>query len=134
MSPLLNIIPKIFSGIGGFFEKRENRKLAKLTINGKLKNAKQNNEHEVVLNRQEWESIGQIKQDSTWKDELVTVVILWPYIQIMAGGIETAVFQTTYLSSGLAVSLAMLDNLGVDLGYLMSAVVLAAIGIRVVKT
>ena len=129
----LKFIPDVVGAIGGYLGKREDRKVAKLTINGKLKTAKQNNDHEVVLNRQEWESIGQIKQDTTWKDELVTVVVLWPLVQIMLGGLETTFFGTTKLIDGLNVSLKLLTLLDFDLGYLMGAVVLAAIGIKAIR-
>ena len=130
----LKFIPDVVGAVSGYMGKREDRKVAKLTINSKLKSAKQNNDHEVILNRQEWESIGQIKQDSSWKDELVTVVIIWPFIQIMLGGMEVAFFGSTKMLDGLKESLRLLDGLGVDLGYLMATVVLAAIGIRFKKS
>ena len=125
MNPL-NLVSAGINLASNFLSKREDRKLAKVTINGKLREAKQKNEQEVVLNRQEWESIGQIKQDSTWKDELVTVVILWPYVQMFLGGMD--------MSDALNISLKALESLGVDIGYLMGAVVLAAIGIRYTKS
>lgn len=131
---LLKLIPDVVGAVGRFAEKRESRKMAKVTINGKLKEAKLNNEHDVVLNRQEWESLGQIKQDTTWKDELVTVVILWPFIQMLLGGLEVAFLGTTRLFEGLEQSLKLMAALDVDLGYLMGAVVLAAIGIRFKRT
>jgi len=133
MNPL-NLVSAGINLASNFLSKREDRKLAKVTINGKLREAKQKNEQEVVLNRQEWESIGQIKQDSTWKDELVTVVILWPYVQMFLGGMETAFLGTTNMSDALNISLKALESLGVDIGYLMGAVVLAAIGIRYTKS
>jgi hypothetical protein len=131
---LLSFVPNIIDGVTGYLGKREARKTAKLTINGKLSQAKQDNSHEVVLNRQEWESIGQIKQDSTWKDEFVTVVILWPYVQIFLGGLEVGFLGTNKLLTGLESSLTQLNLLGIETGYLMTAVVLAAIGIRFKKS
>ena len=136
MNPL-NLIPSVIGTVGSFFEKRETRKTAKITINGKLKEAKINGNHEVVLNRQEWEAIGQLKQDKTWKDEYITVLITWPFIQMFLGGLEIAFTSafcdqpTSIMFNGLSKSLGLLKELGVDLGYLMSAVVLAAIGIQV---
>ena len=50
------------------------------------------------------------------------------------GGMETAFLGTTNMSDALNISLKALESLGVDIGYLMGAVVLAAIGIRYTKS
>jgi len=130
---LLGLIPDVVGAVGGYLGKREDRKTAKLTINSKLRAAKINNEHEVVLSRHEWESIGQIKADGTWKDEYVTVLITWPFVQMFLGGLETSFFGTTKLTDGLLLTLPMLVELGIDLGYLVGAVVLAAISIKALR-
>ena len=73
--------------------------------------------------------MGQSLQAQTWKDEYVTVSIVSIINIIMVGGIASA-FGYPELIDGMVIALTKLAELGLDIGFLVTAVVLAAIGMK----
>ena len=124
-----SIISGIISPITNVFTKREERKTVKIQANGKLALAKTNNQKEITLTDQEWESISAGKQDSTWKDEYVTVVCTSPYTLIVIGSIAAA-FGYPMLLSGALSGIKELKSQGVDVGHMIEVVVYAAVGLK----
>ena len=80
----------VVAPVANIFTKREERKKNAETVQGKIAMAKVNGENSVTLTDAEWETIAVNKTDSSWKDEFVTIVIMFPIIGIMAGAIWTA--------------------------------------------
>ena len=77
----------------------------------------------------EWESIASEKQDSTWKDEYITVSVASILNLIVIGGIAAA-FGEPRVLEGVSIALKALSDAGVDMGTLLTAVVFAAIGLK----
>ena len=125
------IIGNIIDGVSGFFKKREERKKAVETAKIKVKAAKNKAENDLELTDAEWESLAVNKQDTTWKDEYLTVVVTAPLITILVGGIYAAFTGDASLLEGTKLALREMREVGVDLGELMYAVVLAGVGLKV---
>lgn len=117
--------------VANIFSKREERKKAKDVGEAKLSLARQNGDTEVTLTDQEWEAIGANKQDSTWKDEYVTIVITSPIVLIITGSVWYAITDDISLLNGSVMALDKLKEIGLKMGDLMTAVVYAAIGLKV---
>lgn len=128
---ILSIVAGLISPVTEIFKKREERRLLKESAAGKLAAAKQKGEQDVTLTDAEWESLSVNKQDSTWKDEYVTVVVTSPMVLILLGGIYGAFSGDMRLIEGTIAGVTALAALNVDMGELMLAVVLAAIGLKV---
>ena len=128
-----SFVPDAIKSISGMYQSRQDRQKLKISTMGKLEGAKLQNKKEITLTDQEWEAVNANKADSTWKDEFVTVVILWPYIQLFIGGLEVGFKKTSRILDSLEASLTILATLGVDIGFLMTAVVMAAIGLKIAR-
>ena len=121
----------LIAPIANIFTKKEERKKVKIEGEAKLAIAKQNGETNITLTDQEWEAIGVSKQDSTWKDEYVTIVITSPIVLIIVGSVWYAITGDMNLLNGSVMALNKLTGIGLDMGDLMTAVVYAAIGLKV---
>lgn len=127
----INPITAIIDGVFGIFKKKQERKSNKEQAAAKLAQSKQANQHEVTLTDAEAEAILAEKSDSTWKDEYVTIIITFPLILIMAGVVHFMFTGDNRLLQAGIVSIQALTDAGVDMAFLMNAVVLAAIGLKV---
>lgn len=119
----------IVSPIANIFIKKEERKTTKIQAEGKLALAKNNNEKEITLTDQEWEAICASKQDTTWKDEYVTVLGTSPYLLIVVGAILAA-FGYPEILTGITSAIKQLKEVGVDVGHIVEVVVYAALGLK----
>jgi hypothetical protein len=119
----------IASPIANIFIKKEERKTTKIQAEGKLALAKNNKEKEITLTDQEWESISASQQDTTWKDEYVTIIGTSPYVLIILGAILAA-FGKTELLTGTTAAIKQLKDVGVDVGHIVEVVVYAALGLK----
>lgn len=124
-----DIIGGVLKPVTGFLNKRTERKINQDAIKGKLAQSKQDGAHQLELTDAEWETVGQSLQAQTWKDEYVTVSIVSIINIIMVGGIASA-FGYPELIDGMVIALTKLAELGLDIGFLVTAVVLAAIGMK----
>jgi len=73
-------------------------------------------------------------ENGTWKDEYVTIVITSPFVLLFVASIWSGVTGDSTFVGAVNLGIENLKNLGVDLGYLMGVVVLAAVGIKGVKS
>ena len=128
---IASIVSGIISPITGIFVKREETKKVKVEGEAKIALAKQNGSTEITLTDQEWEAIAASKQDSTWKDEYVTIVITSPIVLIIIGSINYAITGDLDLLNGAVLALQKLDDIGLDMGELMEVVVYAAVGLKI---
>lgn len=131
----MSFLKKIFSSsivepVAKVFEKREARKAAKVSGEAKLALAKQSGEQQVTLTDAEWEEVSVSNQNTTWKDEYITVVITSPIIGILVGAILLAFTGDDRLLEGVNHGITALKATGVDMGELMYIVVLAAVGLK----
>ena len=131
MNVVTQALSAIVSPLASVFNKRTDRKIQKDSIRGKLSQVKQEDATNITLTDAEWETVGQSLQGETWKDEYVTIIITSPLVLILVGSIVAAFTEDTRLLDGVAAGLTSLAALGVDMGFLMNAVVFAAVGLKV---
>ena len=124
------ILGTLVAPVAGIFREREKRKVAKVVAEGKLAEAKLHNAGMVTMTDQEWESISARGLNDTWKDEYVTIVITSPIVMLLTGGVWQAFTGDPRLLEGVMNGIASLSMLGVDFGFLMTTVVLAAVGLK----
>lgn len=130
MSILTTVISSVIKPVAGIFQKKEERKLTKIKTQAKIAHAKEKNETEITLTDADWESLSIKSQDETWKDEYITVLITLPIAMLLAGGIWLAFTGDSRLLDGTNTGIKALSEAGVDMGKLMYAVVLAAVGLK----
>lgn len=130
MAGISEIIKGVLSPVAGFLNKKTERKQNKDTIKGKLAQSKQSDQTDVTLSDGEWETVGQALQDKTWKDEYVTVSLVSIFNLYVVGGIAAA-FGYPQMLEGTTLGIQALVAAGVDIGFLLTAVVLAAIGMKI---
>jgi hypothetical protein len=125
-------ISALFAPIAGIFTAREQRKAAKEAALGKLAQASQEGALKVELNKDEYEIVATQGLASTWKDEYATVSVVSILNIIVIGGVASA-FGHPEVLEGIIASVVALTEVGVDVGFLLEATVLAAIGLSVWK-
>lgn len=81
-----------------------------------------------------WESSVGRSMDNGWKDEFVTIVIMWPVVQLFVGNLIAALTDDTRVILANQQSLQELGLLmETPYGKLMMVVALAAVGIKGLK-
>ncbi len=130
MLGLKAILGAVVSPIAKIITKRQDRKLAENTAKAKLTQATHDDTARVMFSDQEWEAISTKMQGSTWKDEYATVSILSIINIVVLGGILSA-FGHPAMLEGVVLAIQTLDAVGVRVGFLMEAIVLAAVGLSV---
>lgn len=111
-------------------EKYIDRKINKDSIKAKAQLAKQGDSTTITLTDAEWETVSKTAEQGTWKDEYITLIVTSPLLLILGGGVYQSYTGDTRLISGTIDALEALKVLGVDMGSLMYAVTLAAIGLK----
>ena len=129
----LPIIGTVISGITGFFTKKQELKGAVQSAKAKLEIAKVNGEQTIQMTDAEWESLSVQTQQGSWKDEYVTLIITAPFLLIILGSLCSALgFESgPLILQGALDGIQHLTALGMDYGFLINSVVLAAIGLKV---
>ena len=112
--------------------KRQDRKMAQQTAKTKIEQAKQDDMQQLELNRDEWEQLQVSGMDKTWKDEYVTVSVMSIFNIIVVGGVLSA-FGYPQVLEGIVTAVTALTTVGVDVGFLLQATVLAGLGLSVWK-
>jgi hypothetical protein len=125
-------ITAILKPLTGIFAKREERKLVREAAAAKLVQAKQDDYQKLELNKDEWESLQVKGMADSWKDEYVTVSVVSILNIIVVGGVAAA-FGHPQILEGIVVSITALESVGVDIGFLLEAAILAGLGLSVWK-
>jgi hypothetical protein len=127
LSPVTNLV----GGVVDIFKtKQERKKLAEKAVS-KLNQTKQEGVQQVTVTDAEWEAISASKQDSSWKDEYLTIVITSPIVMMIAGAIMFVFFNDIRLLTSSTEALNALSAAGIDIGFLMEATVLAGLGLKI---
>ena len=127
---LKDILGMFIEPVASVLRKREERKLVKVTVEGKLAEAAQQNAAEITFKDQELEHILAAQKANSWTDEYATVSLLSILNLIVVGGILAA-FGYSQVLAGIGLAVTSLVNAGVDVGFLMEAVTLSAVGLSV---
>jgi|TARA_R110000744_G_scaffold87543_3_gene170938 hypothetical protein len=124
-------ISKMVSGATDIFKvKQERKKLAEQAV-AKLNQSTQDGKQEVTITDAEWEAINASKQDSTWKDEYITIVITSPLVMMIAGAVLYVFYEDIRLLEAATAALEAIGSAGIDMGFLMEATVLAGLGLKI---
>jgi len=126
-----NPIAEGIKAVGGFFNKREERKINRDNGINKLQQIKQTGATDITLSDAEAEAIMAQGLNGTWKDEYVTILITAPYALLIAGAVYLVFSGDSRLLDGALQSIKGLESVGVDIGFLMEAVVLGALGLKI---
>lgn len=123
-------IEVLFKPVANIFAQREARKAAKEAAVAKLSQAKAQNNYNLDLTDREWEAIAASGLKDTWRDEYATVSILSVFNIIVVGGLASA-FGYPQILEGIGTAVMALGETGVDVGFLLETVTLAAVGLSV---
>ena len=142
MNPLA-IGAAVINGVSGWFKGKQDIKKAKVTAKAKLEQMRASNDHSVELTDAEWESLAVQTQNDSWKDEYITIIVTAPIVTILLGSIMAAVepvfrdvTSDDYVSVGVQIvegtinGIIELQELGMDYGIILNAVVFAAVGLK----
>ena len=129
----ITIISAGISAISGFFSKKQEIKQTAVTAQAKLAQAKLSGDQSITLTDAEWESLSLKTQEDSWKDEYITIVITSPIVTLMVGNIMAAfgMPEGVQIVDGTKQAIQDLVVLGMDYGFLIGAVTMAAVGLKV---
>lgn len=145
----LGLLSKPFEAVANTVSKAisggQKRRSQRDAIKGRIEQAKTDGQNQVTVTENEWDSIAIQATETSWKDEYVTVLITSPFVMIFLGAVFMAFNEICdangedckpddrLLNATLSAIKALAD-LNVDMGWLMGLVVMAAIGIKGVRT
>lgn len=124
------VVTTIIKPVADAYIKNQERKQAKESAKSKIKLAKDEQTNKVDLKDAEWEVVAKSLEDKTWKDEYVTVTIISPVNLIIVGAIYGAFSQDYRVLEGTTAGIQALTVVGLDYGVVLTAVVFAAIGLK----
>ena len=129
----LPIISTLISGVTGYFTKKQDNKAAIKSASAKLAQTVEGGRQELKLTDAEWESLAVQTQKDSWKDEYVTLIITAPILMILLGSLSASLGfdHGPLVLEGALAGIVALKALGMDYGFLVNSVVLAAIGLKV---
>lgn len=132
----INIVKDVVSGlvapVANAYAKKQDRKINETNARAKIAQAKQSGEKEVTLKDAEWEAVNADKANTTWKDEFVTILIMSPFILVICGVVEILWRGEAHqIIPAVNTMYTALKEINVDLGFLMNAVVLSALGLKI---
>lgn len=131
MNPLniLNVVGFIKDLYVARQEQKTNRELAQAAV----KKASVEGQTQIELTTAQWESLAIAQTANSWKDEYVTIIITSPIALLLIGGLVGAFTGDTSVLLGVSTGVAAIEATGVDMGFLMTAVTLAAIGLKFIR-
>lgn len=130
MSWAKELISGLVSPITNLLGKRQERKQAVQTAQVKLQQVQAGNAANIQMNDQEWEAIMAAMTSQSWKDEYVTISVVSFLNLIIIGGVAQA-FGYPQILGGVAIAIGALVNAGVNIGFLLEAVILSAVGLSI---
>jgi len=133
MTPLIG---PIVNGIFNFFSTKQKNKAAVKSAQAKLAAKKADNKASIELSDAEWEALAVKGLDNSWKDEYITIIITLPIPFILIGSVISALgfVGGKDVVTGTIDGIAALESLGMDYGLLMTAVVFAGIGLKMLRS
>lgn len=114
------------------FKSRNERKAVEKSLEAKIAEKKIDATAQVTFNDQEWERLAAWSNESTWKDEYVTVSVLAIWNFIVIGALLSA-FGYPQMLEGIKLAMITLNDVGVDVGSIMKITILAALGIYALR-
>lgn len=121
----------IASPVAKIFQKKQERKKVRAQLEGKAKLAQIQGKTDITLEDQEWEEVMAQQTGGTWKDEYVTLIITSPIVLVIIGAVYGALSGDYRMLDGTSRAMNELKAMELDMGYLMTVVVTAAVGLKV---
>ena len=131
---ILSVLGGLVSPIANAYKAKQDVKIKATEAKASITLAKQAGDLQHTLNADQWEALSKQAEGGTWKDEYVTIVITSPFVLLFIGSMWSGFTGDSTFVDAVNLGIENLRNLGIDLGYLMSIVVLAAVGIKGVKS
>lgn len=127
---IMTVVGAILGPVKDIVLQRQARKAARESARAKLEQARHDGSQELQLNDQELERVLATAKKDSWLDEYVTVSLLSIVNAIVLGGIAAA-FGYNQILEGVAMAVRTLTEMGLELDFLINAVVLSAVGLTV---
>lgn len=131
---MISVITSLVAPVANYFTSRNEIKAKADVAKAAVAKAKADGETQHTLNIDEWEALSKQAEGGTWKDEYITIVITSPFVLLFVASMVSAFTGDVRYIDSVSAGIASLQSLGIDLGYLMGVVVLAAVGIKGVKS
>ena len=125
------IVGGLAEPIAGVVRRREDRKQARESGDAKLALARQQGDVEVTLTDAEWEAQTVRGMDESYKDEAIVGTFLALVWLMIVGALAYAFGEPRILDGAKLAAAVLVQDLGLDLEFLMNAVVLAGLGLKV---
>ena len=126
------VVTGIVSPIRDIVVKREDRRQAHETLTAQLKVQEDNNETTITVEKLKLEAaLGQANM-TTWKDEYITLTFGGIINATILGGILHGFGYPEFLQ-GVMIGTKALTEIGLDLGAIVTTVVIAAVGVTGVR-
>lgn len=123
----------VVSFITDLWKGHQDRKTQKEIAQAKIKEATIQGQTQLELTTAQWEALAVAQTENTWKDEYVTIIVTSPIALLLLGGIVGAFTGDMRLIEGVTGGVIAIEQTGVDMGDMITAVVFAAIGLRVIR-
>jgi len=127
-STILGIITKPFFD---WMTARNERKKATDSLRAKATMARDEQGAKQELTDAEWEVVMASQLGRTWKDEYALLIGTGPYNMVFIATFWYAFTGDYRMMEGTLAGIQLLDSIGVDIGFIITAVVLAASGLSV---
>lgn len=131
MLQYLGVIKEIGSFLLKPITKAQERKANRESGEMKLRQIKETGDQSIQLTDAEWEAQAANGMLASWKDEYLTIIIPLPIPMLLAGGVMLAFTGDSRLLDGTIAGIKAIEATGIDMGFLMSAVVLSGVGLKV---
>lgn len=130
LGALKTLVQAVASPIAGAYQSKQERKKSFETAQAKIQLAKQGNDYKLNLTAAEWEAQSKKVENETWKDEYITIVITSPFVLLFVASILSGWTGDMRYLNAVNLGIENLQKLNIDLGKLMTWVVLAALSIK----
>lgn len=118
------------NGVIDLFKARNEIRMQREIATAKIKQATLEGQTQLEMSAAQWEAIAIAQTANSWKDEYVTIVITSPLLLFIIGGVYGAFTGDTRIMLGVTAGIEAIESTGVELGFLMNTVVVAAIGLK----
>ena len=126
-----SILGGLVQPVADLFVKRTERKMAKDSLKSKAEMAKQSGSDQITLTDSEWEAVKASKEGESWKDEYITVLVSSPYALVIIGVFWLTFTGDPTVMNSAIMGLEAMQSVGIDMDYLMTIVVMAAVSLKV---
>lgn len=129
-NPIASIAKGLVSPVTNYLGKREDRKQAIAEGQTQLAVAKAQGKSKVEMAVSQWELLMAKLTAESLKDEVVTGVVLTPFILVQVGAVWLAITGNSTLFDASRLIFTTFEEAGINYGFIATTVVLAAIGLK----